>query len=823
MKSRVSLLGTVSLLLALLPGTAHAIDSPPNLQLHIQQGRPRLDFTPYPAVDAYVIETTPDLNAGFLPDLSGLFDGYTWTGGTIADNPLRTYRLRIDPVSPNALLTSIALNRLAYGPTPDELERILTGPTPIGPDAYIAEQLAPEKIAEDIDAPVPTLDWQYVTITGIASSSTLYIYTSSAGEVYLDDLKLVAGTKPEVGANLLANGDFESTLPPAWTVSDNLTSSTTTTDRKHGGNASLHLVATAGGTTRASAIWQTVSPSLKTGQTYTLSYWYLPSKTGDNLTLRLSGSGDYPGRGIDTTHSLVPSQYLPGLVFERLSSGNAALKDLRAWHALHAVRSRRQALEVLLQFVDNHFTSQYTKSRDYIDGLVTNDAMPAVVATDFEFRELLRWRQVLLDPNGTFYDLLRVSAESPAMIIYLDTVTSAGGNANENFSRELMELFTMGVDNGYDQTDIEQMSRAWTGWRVDKLPPGQENNPYSAAVTNRTLAAGTWTLRYRTDRHDNAAKTIFKSRTVDARFGPPYAGRSYQLNLPARSGTAGMQDGYDVLHHLADLPYTQEYIAVKLCRLLINERFHHGVDDYTDPNLSPEGRLIRDCMAAWETPGPDGRKGNLRRILGVITASDLFRHNDAAAQKVKSPLESVVSTVRALRAARPTGGFTADTDGYDMLTTLGRLNFNLFNRTDPDGWSEYGRDWISTAALVERMRFAQNFLIAPRNALKEVDFGVTGTDNIADPVALLKLKLPEPVWRNAQAVTDFFLGLLFTGEGRGNLDLDRRAAIAFLNANDTGTPDSSPFAALDPAALTYDGRVRGMVAFLLGLPQFQEQ
>jgi regulation of enolase protein 1 (concanavalin A-like superfamily) len=137
----------------------------------------------------------------------------------------------------------------------------------------------------------PAPQWVYVTATGTASSSTLYIYLQSAGDVYLDDVKLVAGSVPESGANVLSDGDFESAFPGPWTVSANLSGSAISTTTKHSGNASLHVVASSGGSTQSSAIWQTISPALSSGATYTLSFWYLQSTNGGPLTIRLSGSG----------------------------------------------------------------------------------------------------------------------------------------------------------------------------------------------------------------------------------------------------------------------------------------------------------------------------------------------------------------------------------------------------------------------------------------------------------------------------------------------------------------------------------------------------
>ncbi|MCX6904549.1 MAG: lamin tail domain-containing protein, partial [Verrucomicrobia bacterium] len=145
--------------------------------------------------------------------------------------------------------------------------------------------------AAQTNTPPPPPQWQYVTASGTASSSTLYIYLQTAGDVYLDDLKLVAGNVPEAGPNVLSGGDFESAFPGAWIVSPNHAASVVSTAIKHSGNASLHLIASSGGTTRASSIYQDISPALAQNQPYTLSFWYLQSTNGGPLTLRLSGFG----------------------------------------------------------------------------------------------------------------------------------------------------------------------------------------------------------------------------------------------------------------------------------------------------------------------------------------------------------------------------------------------------------------------------------------------------------------------------------------------------------------------------------------------------
>jgi len=156
--------------------------------------------------------------------------------------------------------------------------------------------------------------WVYATASGASTSPNVYVYLGSVGDVYIDDMKIVPGSTPEVGLNSLQNGDFETALTGPWTVSANHSGSSISTAVKHSGKASLHLVANAPGFTQSSAIWQVTSPALVNGSTYTLSFWYLQSTNGGPLTVRLSGSG------ISKTVSIAP----PGFVTTaRLTPGAA--------------------------------------------------------------------------------------------------------------------------------------------------------------------------------------------------------------------------------------------------------------------------------------------------------------------------------------------------------------------------------------------------------------------------------------------------------------------------------------------------------------------
>jgi uncharacterized protein (DUF1800 family) len=481
--------------------------------------------------------------------------------------------------------------------------------------------------------------------------------------------------------------------------------------------------------------------------------------------------------------------------------------------------------------------TQYQKDSDYLSGFNYEGGLRGRLAAEWETREMLKWRNAMLNPQCTFYDLLRISAESPAMIVYLDTVNSKGNGtfiANENYARELLELFCFGVDNGYDQNDIVLMSRAWTGWSVDIVDEQNVNDPLApvsttyypyTSSTSKTNLVGRWAFNYKSANHGTNRGAIFAGKTVPARFGEPWQGRSYQLAIPPRTGTNGIQDGYDVIAHMANQPFTQEYICIKLCRLFVHENFpnpttdptqpEYAFYDYTNPNRSPEAELVHQCMLAWENNNP---KGQLRAVLSVIFNSELFQSHAAAAQKVKTPFEFVASAVRALQSSPPSGGSTATTDGYAFQSPMLRMgSMDLFNRDAPDGYPEAGSSWISAGSLTERIRFVQAYCIASGGSGR----GDAG-NNFCDPVALLKLKLPAGSWNVAGDVADYFVRSLYPGEGMGNLALYRNAAVRFLDTADDGIT-TSLFSGLGNTSATYDTRVRGMVAMLLAFQRFQEQ
>ena len=158
------------------------------------------------------------------------------------------------------------------------------------------------------------------------------------------------------------------------------------------------------------------------------------------------------------------------------------ISAVKASAHLRGVYSNRRLQIVLGDFWENHFTTDYDKVAEYLDEGVTNsdgsDAMPLNQAErEAANLEALEYEFFIENALGHFGDLLRFSAKSPTMLIYLDNVLNIAGKANENYSREIKELHAFGVDNGYTQTDIEQGARIFTGWNICKQPRENADNP----------------------------------------------------------------------------------------------------------------------------------------------------------------------------------------------------------------------------------------------------------------------------------------------------------------------------------------------------------
>jgi hypothetical protein len=147
--------------------------------------------------------------------------------------------------------------------------------------------------------------------------------------------------------------------------------------------------------------------------------------------------------------SFVSAKY-PELAMD--GTGLYALDQNLLWRELieatlyRAAFSKRQLYERMVEFWTDHLNIYYPKV-NYLKLL--------------DDRDVVRKHAL-----GTFPDLLRASAHSPAMLEYLDNTRSRGTNSNQNYARELMELHSLGVNGGYTQTDVEQVTKCLTGWTL---------------------------------------------------------------------------------------------------------------------------------------------------------------------------------------------------------------------------------------------------------------------------------------------------------------------------------------------------------------------
>jgi uncharacterized protein (DUF1800 family) len=304
-----------------------------------------------------------------------------------------------------------------------------------------------------------------------------------------------------------------------------------------------------------------------------------------------------------------------------------------------AIYSNRQLEEVLVDFWLNHFN------------VYNGKAQIRVLLTSYE-RDAIR-PHVL----GRFEDLLLATARHPAMLIYLDNVQSQaipdnipqpiGPNGaaarrpgiNENYGRELLELHTLGVDGGYTQEDVIAVARAFTGWTV--FDPGK----YAEFQFNPAV-------------HDRKEKIVL-GHTLSA-------GR-------------GEQDGLDVIDILSRHPSTAKFISKKLAQRFVADE--------------PPETLVNRMTASFTKSD-----GDLRAVLETMFASPEFLSEAAWQAKIKSPLEMVVSAVRALNAEA--------TDTFPLSQRIAELGQPLYAKVEPTGYPNTGESWTSAGAVLGRINFA---------------------------------------------------------------------------------------------------------------------
>ena len=329
------------------PARAAEVNPPPP---HMTGGKttnglPRFVF-PYPAAQQYEVFSAPSVTGPFTLDTtSGKFLGPTWI--VTNSGPMRFYKVQATPMSSNDLFAATVLNRLTYGPTPDDIDHIRA----VGPQQFINEQMAAETIAESINTdppiinapppPPPLTNWIRVTVRGTTTATNFGIYLSAPGQVYIDNITLVTGTNADVGTNYITNGSFEDEpLTSNWFKGTSLnagatliTNSPTVNGLAADGNKCLLLTAIANTGTLTEGLWQPFWTSSSSTQRWTLSFSYLPVQNiGTNiLTVRLSGSLTIANVTLPSAPATPPTPPPAiAVTYAKLTNATATLDDLRA-------------------------------------------------------------------------------------------------------------------------------------------------------------------------------------------------------------------------------------------------------------------------------------------------------------------------------------------------------------------------------------------------------------------------------------------------------------------------------------------------------------
>ena len=339
------------------------------------------------------------------------------------------------------------------------------------------------------------------------------------------------------------------------------------------------------------------------------------------------------------------------------------------------VYSDRQLEGVLTDFWFNHFNVYIGKGAD------------RYLVTAYE-RDVIRPRVL-----GKFKDMLLATAQSPAMLFYLDNWQSEGPDSqattgrtqqaaqhqrwnngpfgphpvvlnphprpqqpvsqpnggkpaqqkrrnglNENYARELMELHTLGVNGGYTQQDVTEVARVFTGWTL------QEPREGGGFVFKEKL-------------HEPGTKTVL--------------GHKIKEN--------GEKEGMQVLNILAHHPSTAHFISLKLAKRFVSD----------DPPPALVDEMAKTFLKT---------DGDLREVMLTMLRSQQFWAPEAYRAKVKTPFEYVVSALRATD--------TDVTETMPLLNTLNTMGMQIYGMQPPTGYSSSADTWVNSAALLDLMNFA---------------------------------------------------------------------------------------------------------------------
>ena len=337
-------------------------------------------------------------------------------------------------------------------------------------------------------------------------------------------------------------------------------------------------------------------------------------------------------------------------------SPNTVPDDARQRWLFRMVHSDRPLQEKMTLFWHNYFATGHSKVAAAVKPQNGTRLMAAKASEDPQKQqgqiELFRNNAV-----GNFRDLLIAVAKDPAMLIWLDGDTNTKAKPQENFGRELMELFSRGVGY-YTEDDVYAAARVFTGWNLSPTRAADLQDPNTS-----------FNFVYNANQHETTAKSF---------SFPIYADGSRAI--APRSASAGMQDGLDLIAALAAHPETARRLATKLFGFFVSE------------TVTPDPSVINDWATVY-LQNDTAIKPVLRRIF----LSPQFQDASMFFTRYSWPAEFVVRAIKEV-------GWTGFSVG-SVLTPLLNMGQELLEPPDVAGWG-LGGSWFSTGAMLARMNFA---------------------------------------------------------------------------------------------------------------------
>ena len=420
------------------------------------------------------------------------------------------------------------------------------------------------------------------------------------------------------------------------------------------------------------------------------------------------------------------------LDFPRFNRG-----ELQRWWFTRMTFTRRQFEEKMTLFWHNHFATSASKTGDL-----------------FIYNQNLTLRNHALE---RFDNLLLSVAQDPAMLLWLDGVTNVRGKPNENFARELQELFTMGITDvvtgepNYSEQDVKEIARAFTGWKF--FHPRNDPNPFN------------YQFIVIDSEHDNTVKTIYD--------GTPWA-------------RAGNLDGADVIGIISARRATARYLVKKLFEFFVYPLGETATDKATIEKFA-------DVYMS--------RNHSIKDLVRAIFISDEFFSQRARFALVKSPVELILGPIRMLGARYNPGTSAREGASNNTFAAVSIfLGQDLFNPPDVAGW-RLNLGWINTSTLLNRFTYADILTI---NRTRDLN---------APGLWLSHEQLRSFAKKNSKKTVKRLLSVL------GPLELDGEmisALRAYLESDDQG--NRVGFVVDD---LTLDKKVRGLIHLILCLSEFQ--